>query len=223
VLGDRDGAVGAAVAALEDPYLGARLAAVQLIAEHGDDDARARLVDLAGGDDLFVALRAASNLARAGHDRIATPVDRAITDDSWSVRAAAVNAALDLVDRPRVLELVGRRLADPRIEVRLAAARAMIQLGVDARARPIFVEALDAPTDPARLQGARGLVRLRDPRGREALSRLCKAPSPATRSGAVLAHAQARRPTPGLVDALADESVEVRIDAAETILLLTEQ
>ncbi len=220
--GDRSGVVEAAERALDDSYLGARLAAVELLAKRGGDAGRARLATLVGGADRFVALRAAVVLVHAGATVNVEGPLAALDDQAPSLRATATAAVAELVSKKRALELLGRRLIDPDLTVRLAAARALLRLGVDAQAKPVLEQLLGAHDDSVRVQAAQLLLSVA---GEESvalatLSALCAAADPATREAAVRAHTAGRRPSKGLVAALADESAEVRIAAADTLLLL---
>jgi HEAT repeat protein len=120
--------------------------------------------------------------------------------------------------RELALTLLGSMLDDRAIEVRLAAARTLLALGVRDRALEELGKALADERDDPRLQAAIDLIRFDDPRGLEALAELTRGPSPSTRAAAIRAHSYARRPTPALVAALADESPPLRIEAAETLL-----
>lgn len=219
-VGKRTGVAQVAERALTDTYLGARLAAVELLARRGGDAGRPRLQALARGDDRFVALRAASALAhREGGERIDAPL-AALDDQSPSLRATATAAVADLVAKDRALELLGRRLVDSDPMVQLAAARALLHLGVDDQARPVLEKLLAADTDTVRVQAAVLLLPIDEKKALETLSALCAAADPTTREAAVHAHTAGRRPSKGLVAALADESAEVRIAAADTLLVL---
>ncbi|HUH03385.1 MAG TPA: HEAT repeat domain-containing protein, partial [Kofleriaceae bacterium] len=213
-------ALAAARKALADEYLGARIAAVSLLGERGDRSVDAELIALAQGDDRFVALRAATLVRKRGGDRIVAPLEQALADPAWSVRAAAVNAATGIAPREVALELITRRLVDDRVEVRLAAARALMTYQLGDRVRDVLVAALADGRDEPRVEAAAHLARMDDPLGLEHLSKLAGAASPHTRAAAARAHLDAGRPSPGLVAALADESLEVRIEAAEIILML---
>jgi HEAT repeat protein len=221
--GERPGAIDVAREALGDDYLGARIAAVTLLGERGGPDADATLLALTQGDDLFVALRAAALVHKRSKQPVLGPLERALGDPAWNVRAAAVNAAAGIAPRDVALELVTRRLLDDRVEVRLAAARALMRYHLGDRVVDVLVDALADGRDDPRIEAAAQLSRMEDPRGLEHLSKLAGASSAATRAAAVRAHLDAGRPSPGLAAALADESLEVRIDAAETILVLAKE
>lgn len=218
----REIAYAAGSSAARDDYLGARLAAVEaLYRADGLRDANAQLAALARGEDLFVALRAAALLLDRTGERIDAPVRAALAAEAWQLRAAAVRAAGAVTTRERALDWIGQRLADTRVEVRLAAARALLRWKLESRATPIFAAALTDASDHARIDAAGELAALRDERGLPALSALCGAASPDTRAAAVRAHARAGRPSDGMVGALADDNLAVRIAAAETLLALT--
>jgi len=219
--GDYPGMLEVARASLRDSYLGARLAALRLLDRRGGKAAMDDLIVLATSDDLLVALRAAVALAKRGDEARALPIaQRALASDQWPVRAAALNAIAKLAGKAAALPMVRKATADPAIRVRLAAARALIRLGHDDDARPVLVAALGSADEDDRIQAAIDLVRLEDARGLQALTELARATAPATRIQAVRALLQAVQPTDALVAALADESAEVRLVAADVALTL---
>ena len=214
------GHVGLARQAANDPFLGARLAAVDLLARDGSSEARAALDQLSAGGDLPVALAAAAARLRAGAEAAAAGVfDRALGESDWTARAAALNAAAS-APRSLALRLGGRGLVDRNDEVRLAAARLLIRLGVTTQARK-HLEAALASKDPSiRIDAAVDLLRLGDQRASQALDQLARDPSLEVRRAAIGAHASARQVTPGLVAALADSDPALRVQASELILEL---
>jgi HEAT repeat protein len=223
VLANKDfpGVAAVARAAIRDSYLGARLAALRLLDRRGGKSAADDFIVLATGDDLFLALRAAVALAKRGDaERTLRIARRALASKQWTVRAAALNAIAEVADKKTALPLIRAAVADESVRVRLAAGRALVRFGDKAAAGPVFAEALGAPTDGVRIQAAVDLVRLEDARGREALAELARATSPATRVQAVRALHQIGAPSDALVNALADESAEVRIVAADVLLTL---
>jgi len=203
--------------ALADPYLGARLAALPILARHGGVG-RARLASLAGSDDLYVSLRAAVLLRKLGGDPPTDNIERALGNGKWGVRAAALNALSEIVPTERALELVGPALLDERIEVRLLAARVLVRLGRPGRAIQTFESALESPSEALRLTAASQLLRVDDDLGTKALGELAKSPSETTRAAAAAAFRGADNVNLTLVGILGDESAEVRIAAAETLL-----
>lgn len=201
-------------AAVSDTYLGARLAAVYILAE--SDPGRAILAKLARTGEPFVALRAAVALKKHDTD----VVERALRNPAWTVRAAGLNAVAQLASKTDAIAIAEKALKDVRIEVRLAAARALDRLGRKGAAMGVYFQALEAERDMPRLQAAIALIRMDDSKGHEALRKLSKSPTISTRMAAVSAHRYLDRPTIPLVHALADETGSVRIEAAETLLLL---
>jgi HEAT repeat protein len=215
---DAGGRVGLARQAASDPFLGARFAAVDLLARGDSPEARAALDQLAAGSDLPIALAAAAARLRAGGDEATAGVfDRALAETDWTARAAALNSAA-AAPRAFALRLGGRGLVDRRGEVRLAAARLLMRLGVTGQARK-HLEAALASKDPAiRIDAAVDLLRLGDPRASQALAELARDPAIEVRRAAIGAHASARALTPGLVAALADSDPALRVQASELIL-----
>ncbi len=204
--------------ALTDSYLGSRLTAVSLLSS--SREGTATLSSLLRSPDNFVALRAAAALRKAGQAGDTGVVDRALNAPSWNIRAAALNAVTQIAKKTDAIRIATAALADDRLEVKLAAARALVRLGQSAAATTVFYAALDAARDWPRLQAAIDLVRMDDAKGPEALARLSKSPSPQTRKAAISAHRYMDNASLPLVAALADESADVRIEAAETLLWL---
>lgn len=129
----REGATRVAAQALGDGYLPARLAAVDVLAAHGD---KAGLGRALGAADAAVSLRAAAALDQAA---TAGKIDQALGDASWEVRAAAVEALPRLVPGPGATELLLARLADTSGLVRVRAALILASMrharGTEALAR----------------------------------------------------------------------------------------
>ncbi|HWM87338.1 MAG TPA: HEAT repeat domain-containing protein [Kofleriaceae bacterium] len=201
-------------AATRDPYLGARHAAVVLLASTDTAEASAALDRLVRSRDLHIALAAA---AERGGDKAV--FERALADAAWTTRAAALNA-VHAAPRPLALALAGRGIVDRRAEVRLAAARLFMRLEQPERARSELRSALAGGDALLRLDAAIDLLRLGDERGLAVLDRLAHSASPGVRGAAVRAHAAVGRTTAGLVAGLADPQPELRLAAAETLLAL---
>jgi HEAT repeat protein len=151
-----------------------------------------------------------------------TPVDRALGAQPWAVRVAAIAALAELADEREVRQRLVPALRDEQAEVRIAAARALLRLGPDEHAVGVLVAELDAEHEEVRLSAAIELAQQRDARGAQTLAQLVRSQETNIRSAAVRAHLQAQRITPELVGALADVSAEVRVDAAATLLELTD-
>lgn len=228
------GAVRAAEAALRDPALGVRLAAVRLVAALGRQELLSPLVERA---EPSVALAAARAL---GGGALAVPaVERGLTSASWSERAATLNQlAASLGGRapgPSAAERARPLLADPVPAVRLAAARVLAHAGLVVEAAPVFAAVAAPLAERAERADALGndldalglavdaavdQARLGDARGEQALARALALGVPALRSRAVAAHLVLGRITPGLWGALADPSGAVRVEAAATLASL---
>lgn len=206
--------------ALADPYLGARLAAVEIL-RHAGRAGVSELEKLISSDDLFVALRAAVALKHTAQRANLAPVNRAMEADAWTVRVAAIPALVELADKSTARQRLATALRDQQAEVRVAAARALLAMGPDAQAQGVLVGELDEGREQVRLSAAIELAMRHDARGVQALARLVRSEDKGTRAAAVRAHLQAQQVTPALVAALADLSGEVRLDAASTILQLT--
>jgi HEAT repeat protein len=214
---DLDGAVELGRQSAADRFLGARQAAVELLARVESPAAAAALDALADSTDLPVALAAAAARLRAGAAPDAGLFDRALADAAWPVRAAALNAA-HAAPRALALALAGRGLADRRIEVRLTAARLLLHLGHPERSRAELAAALTHRDPYVRIDAAIDLCRMGDARGPAPLERLARSDDDEVRAAAVHAHASIGRSTAGLVAALADPAAELRLAAAEILL-----
>jgi HEAT repeat protein len=197
-------------AALDDEHLGVRIAAVALLDASGDD---ATLVSLLKGDDHAIAAHAARALMKTHKADAAAALDRALADSDWSVRVGALNLATSIVGADAARGRAEKLLGDTTVDVRVAAARL---LGNDPRAVEVLAAALT--DDHVGVHAAADLAKLGDERGLTALARFSQADKPAQRRAAVDGHAVARRVTPGLVGALADDDPVIRIAAAATLL-----
>lgn len=197
--------------ALEDHSLAVRLAGLDLLAAAHRD---AELVALIDDADPMVALSAA---IRSRKDLAPKVIDRALAADEWTIRAGVANMLSMAVDPPSAKTYAQRLISDTHPGVRLAAARALLHVGDRVTPRPVFTAALnDADFG---LQAATDLASLGDAAGIDALSNATRDPqkTPEQRAAAASAHSTARRVTPGLVAALADDSGLVRIKAAATL------
>lgn len=204
--------------ALDDPALPVRLAGIELYAAAHTPEARAQLAQLATDPEPIVAVEAA---LAAGRSDLAIPaLDRAAASPAWSTRAGAANLAIRALGKPGARALAQKLAGDPVVGVRIAAARALGHAGDPQAATAIFIAALADPEYA--LQAATELALQDDARGPDALETLVRDPArgPAGRAAAAAAHRSARRITPGLVAALADESGSVRVEAAAALAVL---
>jgi HEAT repeat protein len=205
--------------AVADRALGVRLAGIELLVAARRPEALAALGALVEDRDPIVATEAA--IARGGGEAAARAVERAAASDEWTARAGAANLAVRAVGKPAAVALARRLAGDPEVAVRLAAARALAHAGDTLIATRVFVAALEAPGHA--LQAATDLAEQNDERGTRALDAAVRDPAlpPLERAAAATAHRTARRITPGLVAALADDSGVVRVEAAAALALLS--
>jgi HEAT repeat protein len=211
--------VDAARGALADPYLGARLAALELLDRALGDAARGDLEKLAAGADGFMALRAGVLLAKRGvRAPGAAALERALADKEWTVRAAAANAAVPIAGKDGASAPLARLAADAELAVRLAVARAYISVDRRADAARLLGDALAASDEASLLQATIDLERLADARAAAAWDRLLGSTDAGVREQTVVALRTQGPLANGLVGALADASWKVRVAAAWTIL-----
>jgi HEAT repeat protein len=202
--------------ALADRALAVRLAGLELVVAAKQTPT---LVALAESDpDPMVASEAAILAKRP--DLAARALDRAVADDRWSIRAGAANLSVRALGKEKGTELARRLVGDKELAVRLAAARVLAHNGDKAAAAAVFIEALANPD--LVLQAATDLAEQGDPRGAEALDAAMRDATSGEerRASAAAAHRGARKITPGLVAALADQSGVVRVEAAAVLVAL---
>lgn len=201
--------------ALADRALAVRLAGVAILAAARD---RTGLAALAEDPDPMVATEAA--IAAGGGAPAARAIERAAGAGAWAIRAGAANLAVRALGKDAALVLARKLAGDPEPAVQLAAARVLAHAGDRPAAAAIFAAALS--TD-RRLDAAVDLAAQDDPRGIQALDEAVRDQShgAAARTAAAAAHRAARRITPGLVAALADDSGMVRVEAAAALALMT--
>jgi len=216
--GKRRSQVELASHALDDDYVGVKLAAIEYLEEHGGDLGSGDLVKAAESDDLLVAIRASVALFKMGRGDGESVLRRALDAKPWPARASAVNALERAVPRPLALRLAGAALTDNRIEVRLAAARALLAMGSERLARQELTRALSNPSARARLDAAIDLVRLGDEPARTVLEALAESRDLDIRTAALPMQRFLPHPSRGLVRGLADDSAALRLSAAELIL-----
>lgn len=205
--------------ALRDRALAVRLAGIELLAAAHHAGAHAELTALVDDPDPLVAAEAA--IAGGGGELAARAIDRAARADEWTVRAGAANLAARALGKPAALAFARKLAGDPELAVRLAAARVLAHGGDRPAAAAIFATALGNPD--FLLQAAIDLADQDDARGFQALDAAVRDPArgPVRRAAAASAHRTARRITPGLVAALADDSGVVRVEAAAALAMLS--
>ncbi|MCE9576032.1 MAG: HEAT repeat domain-containing protein [Deltaproteobacteria bacterium] len=204
-------------AALGDAFLGARLAAIDLVAAQGDHAAIDKLLTDA---DAIVAIHA----ARAAHawnpTGAAAAIDRGLADADAATRSGALNLAVAALGKAAAGERAARVTADADVGVRLSAARVLASVGQRDQAIAIWTATLDARDGvavEAQIAAAADLARAGEPRGDQALAGFATSGEPAQRQSAVASHAISGHITPGLVAALADSAPQVRVEAAATL------
>ena len=202
--------------ALKDKALAVRLAGIELLEAAKRLDLLAKLAE--ADPDPMVAAEAA--IAAARPDLAGRAIDRALTDERWTIRAGAANLVVRALGTAKGVETARRLLADKELGVRLAAARVLAHGGDKPGAAAVFAEAL-ASADFV-LQAASDLAAQGDTRGIAALDAAVRdtTRSSDARAAAAAAHRGARRVTPGLVAALADPSGVVRVEAAAVLVML---
>jgi hypothetical protein len=202
-------------ASLRDPFVGVRLAALELASKKLGSAGRQILLDAARDADLRIALRSAVLLGPGPGWR--DLIDRAMASEAWPIRAAAVGAAVEALGRDGALALAGRAIVDSRREVRLAAARLLLRL--DQRDRAVAELAAAATAADPDLGAAVELARrFDDRRGVAAIERATAAEDRETRAAGIAAHRAAGHISDALVAAIADRVPELRLAAAAAIL-----
>ncbi len=211
--GDSD-ALADVTQALDDPSLAVRLAALGALVHLGHDAIGTQLLALGSGSDRYVALRAAVQLGRSGRPQAALAAVRAAAAArEAAVRVAAMNAAGELGSDGYPVALA--HLRDPDLDVRLAAARAAIATGHHEIALSTLAGALSTAR---RLDAADELARLGDARGLAVLQAAARSPDAGQRRAALAMLAPLPDSGDLLTAALADQDVEIRLDAAGALL-----
>lgn len=202
--------------ALADRALAVRLAGIELLEAAKRSDVLAQLAQTE--PDPMVATEAA--IAANRPDLAGKAIDRALTDERWTIRAGAANLVVRALGMDRGVAVARRLLADKELGVRLAAARVLAHGGDKPGAAVVFAEGLTS--EDFMLQAASDLAAQNDARGIAALDAAVRDPkrSVDARAAAAAAHRGARQVTPGLVAALADASGVVRVEAAATLVML---
>ncbi|MCP4443866.1 MAG: hypothetical protein GY811_00790 [Myxococcales bacterium] len=205
-------------ASLDDSYLGARLAALALLEKFSNasalDRARAMLV----GADLTLAMRAAILLGKTDTPAAEAAIARAYASPDWSNRSAALNTATKVLSAPAALALAKRALDDVHEGVRIGGARLLIRLGHDELGVAALRRAMASVHFEQRLSAASELARRGDGDAVELLGKLARSGSPDQRRAALAAHSTASAVSDGLVAALGDENIGVRLAAADALL-----
>ena len=214
------------LAATEDAHLGVRLAAVQALGRRPQGEVRAVLGRLCRGADPYLALHAGLALARQGDRQpLQKAVVRGLLHKRWTVRAAALNAAISAGQRMAPAQS-RRALDDTRAVVRLTAARALfddpgLRLAALGAARAVHAKACGAGrTRPwLCLQAAEIMTRAEMPAGASTLDRLFRRSGrPPLRAAALGTLLLLRRDRDLALEALADASPVVRLTAVRWLL-----
>lgn len=189
-------AAAAIVAALHDPYLGARLAAIDGLRGLPSSEPKAGVTIASTHEFLHAAGASAIGLC--------------VTSSDPTLRAAAADAA-----GKAEIETIRPLLKDPDPAVRLAAARALLRAGRGSEAQPFFQSGLGLPDPWLRLQSAIDLARLGDVAALDPFARDADA---STRRAALAAYPYRDDVPRAWVAALDDPEPLVRVTAAELIL-----
>lgn len=213
-----EGLVDLALRALDDDFVGARIAAVALLDKYGGNDAMPRLSGIVASDDTPVALRAATALYRRDQRDMAALFSRAYASPDWMTRSAALNTVASASSREAALALGGRGISDARLEVRLTAARMLLRLGIEEKPLQTMRSALAADQLSPRLLAATDLARRGEADAIALLSRMASIGPQQQREAAIAAHRSAGVVSDGLVAALGSTNISVRLAAADVLL-----
>ncbi len=213
------------LAALRDPYPGARLAAFSLLEKFAVSAALVRAKTLLVGDDLPLAMRAAVFLHKQDNDSdLVAMLNRAYASPDWASRAAVMNTAAQVLAKPEATRLAQQALADQNEDVQLAAARLLLRLGAKDQAIAALRRIVASTQFDSRLQATTELARLGDTQAIASLGRLAQEGvskqqrMPAQQLAAIAAHGSAKVVSDGLVAALGDSNIRVRLAAADVLL-----
>ncbi len=201
-----------------DSYVGARLAAIAILDKRGGNDIVPPLEKLRSSEDISIALRAAIALQRRQKRDNMPLLQRAVQSDNAATRAAAIHSASALLDNAQAVSFGDRALLDSDGHVRLAAARMLLHLGAEEQALTEMRKALYSDALLLRLQAAGDLAKRGEAEALALLSTLATRGSPDEREAAIYAHRDATVVTDGLISALGDNSIAVRLAAADVIL-----
>ncbi len=215
-----DGVVALAQAALDDSYLGAQLAGLALLEKFSESDAIERAKVLVNQPHVGLAMRAAVILYK--NDGVAQnqAIAKAFASPDWSSRAAALNTAAEVMSEADAAALAKQGLADVHEDVRIAAARLLIRLGDVDAGRKALARALGSNQLAPRLAAATELARMGDAAAIALLGQLARSGNAEQRQAALGAHKTAKVLSDGLVAALGDENIDVRLAAADALLFL---
>lgn len=213
-----DGVVALAQASLDDAYPGAQLAGLALLEKFSEPDAVARARELVASKNVGLAMRSAVIL----HKHEGTPqnavIANAFASADWASRSAAMNTAAEVMSDVDAMAIAKRGLADVHEDVRIAAARLLIRLGDVEQGRSALTAALASNQLGPRLAAATELARLDDANAIALLGQLARSGNADQRKAALAAHKAAQVLSDGLVAALGDENIDVRLAAADALL-----
>ncbi len=212
-----DGVVALAQTSLTDEYPGARLAAFALLERYAKEEALAKAGHLAKGEDTALAMRSAVMLHEVDGTSQAPVILRVFASADWANRAAALNTAAQVMNEDEAMSLATKGLGDDHADVRFAAARLLVRLGDTERGTAALVSALSESTLAPRLAAATELARTGHREAIELLGSLARSGTAEQRLCALAAHATAGVVSDGLVAALGDGNIDVRLAAADAL------
>jgi HEAT repeat protein len=207
--------VDALVAALSDPALGVRSAALGALASIQSPVARDRIERIASGEATAEGAQAAAALALSGEPRGIVYLRRSLHSTDAELRRQAIAAGGSLAAlRADVVPL----LADPEPGVRLRAALALVRVPAERPAAQRVLSALLAAGGAETLPAATALAELGDTRARRRLREALSSPSPSERVLAVHAIGDRLGEPLAVRRSLVDPDPRVRLSAATAIL-----
>lgn len=218
----------ALVAALDDPEVAVRQAAILSLGRLGRPDAVGELVKpkILACEDVEVRRAAVSVLGRLGGFPIVDAISQSLTDPDWTVRNEAIAAVSRLVDQfsefrvPETAKILVRVLPIDDRDVREKTIRALGSFGKSAVA--VLADALEMKSEPVRSGAAAALGLIRDPTTVPGLVRLLEDDSKQVRLAAIaaLGNITSSRAVGPLIERLGDADAGVReaaVDALERI------
>ncbi len=214
----KQGDMGLITSALQDNYVGARLAAIALLDKFGEDTSVQKLRALATPGDFPTALSAAAALFQRNKADMSELLSAALQSPDWETRASALNAATRCAPRHYALEMAILASADTHVQVSLTAARLLRRLGEDTRASATFQRVLRSEILADKLSAAADLAIIGDANAMQLLSSLSMSGSTDERIAAIDVQRASRVVSEGLLASLTDPALEIRLAAADALL-----
>lgn len=203
-----------------DEYLGARLAALNVIDKVAQNESIPWLQALVQRPDADTRAAIAAAAILFQHTQKAYPsiVQAGLSAKAWSTRVATLTLLTKLIDTTQGLLWARKAMSDPVPQVQFAAAKSTKAFGDETTYLKFMIDSLESLHADTRLSAATELAQRGNPQAQAYLSSWSQNQNDSFAKRALSAHQMAHIVTPGLIKCLASPSTQVQLDAANVVL-----